>query len=877
MLSQQIRREFLKYFQSKGHSIIPSSPVIPHDDPTLLFINAGMNQFKDVFLGKSKRDYTRATTTQKCIRVGGKHNDLDNVGHTSRHLTFFEMLGNFSFGDYFKKEAIGFAWDVATQIFAFDPEKIYVSVYKDDDEAFALWEKHIPAKRLVRFGEKENFWAMGDTGPCGPCSELLYDRGEKYGSAQHPKDDVSGERFLEFWNLVFMQYEKNSNGKLEALPKQSIDTGSGLERVVSLKMGVESVFQTDILRSLIAEVETISGKRYNPENTFEAPAFHVIADHIRSLSFAISDGVQPSNTDRGYVLRKILRRAVRYGRTLGLQGPFLGKLLPRLKGCMGEDFPELIASERRIEEILNVEEEAFLRTLQRGGNILHQVIEASKGDKKQISGEDAFKLKDTYGFPLEEIELIAKDENLIVDRAKFHAMEEEAKEKSRKAHKKTAQEFDTNFFGDFLKTHKPCSFIGYDTSSQNAHLTAIVVDGNFVDTIQEGQTAILLLDQTPFYAEMGGQVGDSGEIHLGGNRFIVDDTTSPFPGIIAHLGVMKTGSFQKGAVVHASIDKERREEIQNNHTATHLLHLALQEELGSHIKQAGSFVEPSRLRFDFSHHKPLTQEEIRLIESKVNQRIRSNQKVAIYELSYDDAQKRSDIKQFFGEKYGSQVRVVDIDFSKELCGGTHTSNVGTIGFFKITKESSIAAGIRRIEAVTGQYAEMFVQEIENNLFQSANKLKSSPPNLQEKIQALLDENKHLSQEMKLLRKGQMKILIQECLSHKEIMGKSVFIGQEISLPLEEIPSFAESLLAELQSGVVALGTSFGDRCQIIVAVSSDLVQKNIHAQALIQEIAPLIQGGGGGRKNMAQAGGKDPKGMPQAIEKIRQILKASQC
>ncbi len=873
MLSQDLRRAFLKYFGSHGHAIIPSSPVIPHDDPSLLFINAGMNQFKDVFLGKSKRDYTRATTTQKCIRVGGKHNDLDNVGHTSRHLTFFEMLGNFSFGDYFKKEAIAFAWEVSTNIFGFDPEKIWVSVYKDDDEAFALWEKHIPAKRLVRFGEKENFWAMGDTGPCGPCSELLYDRGEKYGSATSPYEDVSGERYLEFWNLVFMQYEKDLSGKMVALPKQSIDTGSGLERVVSLKMGVESVFQTDILRSLIAEVEKISGKTYDAENKTLAPAFHVIADHIRSLSFAIADGVQPSNTDRGYVLRKILRRAVRYGRTLGLQGPFLSLVLPRLVSCMGDDFPELKLAKHRIEEILTIEEEAFIRTLQRGGNILHSVIEESKLTNKKISGEDAFKLKDTYGFPLEEIELIAKDENLSVDLSKFQALEEEAKEKSRKAHKKTAQEFNVDFFEDFTKVHGVSQFVGYQASDADAHLLGILVNGKFVDSIQEGESAIILLDKTPFYAEMGGQVGDSGEIKKGASIFTVDDTTSPFPGVIAHLGLMKSGSMKKGDAVHALINKQKRQEIENNHTATHLLHLALQEELGVHIKQAGSLVESGRLRFDFSHHKSLSLKELRSIEERVNDRIRSNRKVNTYELTYDEAQKRSDIKQFFGEKYGSKVRVVDIEFSKELCGGTHTSEVGTIGLFKITKESSIAAGIRRIEAMTGKYAEAFVRDQEDLLLQIATQLKTAVSSLPEKVSQLIEENKTLSQELKQFRKGQMKVLLEECLTHKESMGSSFFIAQEIALQTDEMTPFAEELLGKIKSGVIVLGASQGEKCQLVIAVSPDLVQKNIHAQNLIKEIAPLIQGGGGGRQNLAQAGGKDAKGLPKALEKIRELLR----
>ena len=877
MISHELRRVFLNYFKSKGHAIVPSSPVVPHDDPTLLFINAGMNQFKDVFLGKSKRDYTRATTTQKCIRVGGKHNDLENVGHTSRHLTFFEMLGNFSFGDYFKKEAISYAWDVSTNVFGFDPDKIWVSVFRDDDEAFALWEKHLPTKRIVRFGEKENFWAMGDTGPCGPCSELLYDRGESYGPAKSPVDDATGERYLEFWNLVFMQFSRDASGKLENLPKQSIDTGSGLERVVSLKMGVNNVFQTDILRSLIAQAEEISGRKYDPTNPILAPAFHVIADHIRSLSFAIADGVQPSNTDRGYVLRKILRRAVRYGRMLGLQRPFLADVLPRLVSTMGEDFPELKAAQTRITEILTLEEEAFIRTLARGGQLLSQVIERSQKSAQKITGEDAFKLKDTYGFPLEEIALIAKDENLSIDLAKFEKLEEEAKEKSRKAHKTTSQQFDQNFFNDYARTHKPVKFEGYQQNELDAVLLGIVVDGKFTDEVSPGQEALLLIDRTPFYSEMGGQVGDTGWIRKGENLFTVSDCTAPFPGVIAHLGKMEAGILRKNDKVHAAIDPKRRAEIQNNHTATHLLHWALHQVLGSHIKQAGSLVDDKRLRFDFSHHKSVTPGELRQIEDLVNEKIRTDHPVQIYELSYDEAQKRPDIKQFFGEKYGEKVRVIDIEFSKELCGGTHTSRVGTIGFFKIAKESSIAAGVRRIEAVTGKYAEQFVQQEEDLIQNLSSLLKAPAPSLAEKMQSLLDENKLLTQELKAFRKGQLKHLLEKCLSHKEHFGSIVLVAAEVSIPAEELNGFAEDLMVQLKSGVVAVGANVGERCQLVIAVSPDLVQKNIHAQALIKEAAPLIQGGGGGKQNLAQAGGKDPQGMPKALDKIRHILKEAKC
>ena len=869
MSSQEIRRSFLKYFQSQGHTIVPSSPVVPHDDPTILFTNAGMNQFKDVFLGKSKRDYTRATTTQKCIRVGGKHNDLENVGHTSRHLTFFEMLGNFSFGDYFKKEAIGFAWDVTQHVFGFDPNKVWASVYKDDEEAYALWEKHLPKERIVRFGEKENFWAMGDTGPCGPCSELLYDRGEGFGPARSPVEDLSGERYLEFWNLVFMQFMRDASGSLSPLPKQSIDTGAGLERVVSLKMGVDNSFKTDILRGLIAQVEQISGKQYND---MVAPPFHVIADHIRSLSFAIADGVQPSNTDRGYVLRKILRRAVRYGRMLGLQRPFLADVLPRLVSLMGDDFPELKASQNRIAEILNTEEEAFLRTLVRGGQLLGQVIDRSRQVKK-ISGEDAFKLKDTYGFPFEEIQLIAKDEALDVDIAQFEKLEEEAKEKSRKAHKTTAQQFDQNFFSDFTRTHKPAEFVGYQSPSCEAMLLGLVVDGAFVDEVKEGQEALLLLDKTPFYAEMGGQVGDVGTISKATSAFQVYDTTSPFPGVIAHLGKMGPGTLRKNDKIHAAIDEARRQGIQNNHTATHLLHWALQKVLGSHIKQAGSLVDDRRLRFDFSHHKPMTPEELRDIENLVNAKVRENKPVQTYELAFSEAQKKPEIKQFFGEKYGETVRVVDIDFSKELCGGTHTSHSGNIGLFKIAKESSIAAGVRRIEAITGKIAEEFVQNEEDLLVQTAALLKATPASLYDRMTQLVEENKAMALELKAHRKEKLKGLVDHCMAKQEMVGHCHLIALEVQVGAEDLNAFADELLQKLKSGVVALGVKMGERCQLVVGVSQDLVQKNILASQLIKEAAPLIQGGGGGKQTLAQAGGKNPAGLKDALDKIRQLLR----
>ena len=514
MLSQEIRRKFLEFFKKREHAVVPSSPVVPHDDPTLLFNNAGMNQFKDVFLGLSKRDYTRATSSQKCIRVGGKQNDLDNVGHTSRHLTFFEMLGNFSFGDYFKKEAIAYAWEVTTEVFQFAPEKLWITVLEGDDEAFELWQKHVPIDRIIRMDEKDNFWAMGDTGPCGPCSELYYDRGSQFGDAPNPKEDATEERYLEFWNLVFMQDNRDKSGHVDPLPNQSIDTGGGLERIVSLKLGVDNIFHTDILQHLIGQIERVSGKKYDRNDPVLAPAFHVIADHLRSLSFAIADGAQPSNTDRGYVLRKLLRRAVRYSRTqLGIEEPFLAKVFPALLETMGEDFTELVNAKDRIEEILTSEEEAFIRTLKRGGNILSKVVaDALKSPAKQISGEDAFKLKDTYGFPLEEILLIAKDSNLQVNIDSYQLLEEKAKKLSRSARSVEGQEAKETLFSDFVEKHGECVFTGYTDQEAETEILALIENGEFVQSLSEGAEGSVILKQTPFYAEKGGQVADFGDI-----------------------------------------------------------------------------------------------------------------------------------------------------------------------------------------------------------------------------------------------------------------------------------------------------------------------------------------------------------------------------
>lgn len=877
MITQNIRRQFLNYFKNHQHHIISSSAVVPHDDPTLLFNNAGMNQFKDVFLGKSKRDYTRAATSQKCIRVGGKHNDLENVGHTSRHLTFFEMLGNFSFGDYFKKEAIQFAWEVSTTIFGFDPSRIWPTVFHEDDEAFELWTRYVPAERITRLGEKDNFWAMGDTGPCGPCSELLYDRGPRYGSGASPLEDPSGERFLEFWNLVFMQYNRLPSGEKETLPKPSIDTGAGLERVMSLIMDVDSVFETDILRSLISQIEEVTGIGYDLNNHQQAPAFRVIADHLRCLSFAIADGVQPSNVDRGYVLRKVLRRAVRYGRLLGMDEPFLGRLVPRLVNLMGTDYPELESNQSRMIEILTVEEEAFIRTLRRGGTILNQIIEKSQGANRKISGDDAFKLKDTYGLPIEEILLIAKDNNLSVDIDRYQILEEDAKKRSRSVHKTTHQLASENLFADYAAQHGESRFLGYTSHSAKGKVCAIVVNGTMVDQMAGGEEGLIVLDETPFYPEMGGQIGDRGDLWSKDHatHFKVIDCQSPYKGVIAHQGRLEKGSIRLGETLEAKVDEARRQKIANNHTATHLLHWALHRVLGEHVKQAGSVVDPDHLRFDFSHHKALTPTEIQQIEDLVNAKIRENLPVKAYEISYDEAQKQKEIKQFFGEKYGSRVRVVDIEYSKELCGGTHTSAVGNIGLFRIEKEGSIAAGIRRIEAVTGKEAEQLFRRSEESLQQIASLVKAQPQQVKERIEKLIEENRALSQELKGLKEAQLKEAIGTLLNQAETINQIPVLLGALPITAEELRVCADEAMERLQSGVLVLAAVQADKCHLIVRVSDDFVQKGLSAQELIKAISPIIEGSGGGKKQMAQAGGKAPGKIPEALAKAREFLAGS--
>ena len=856
MKSQKTRRGFLNYFEKTGHAKLPSSPVVPADDPTLLFTNAGMNQFKDIFLGQSVRDYTKATTSQKCIRVGGKHNDLENVGHTTRHLTFFEMLGNFSFGDYFKKEAIATAWEVTTEIFKFDPKDLWITVFHEDEESFELWQKFVKADRIIRKGEKDNFWSMGEVGPCGPCSELFFDRGEKFGPARNPAEDIEEERYMEFWNLVFMQFNRDPAGELHDLPKTGVDTGAGLERVVSLQMGVDSLFETDILHGLISEVEKISGKKYGG-----AAPFKVIADHMRTLSFAIADGVQPSNIERGYVLRKVLRRAVRYGRQLGIEKPFMAELLPPLLEMMGDDFPELRQNESRIAEIVTLEEEGFLRTLKRGGNILNQIIVKSEKEKI-ISGDDAFKLKDTYGLPLEEIMLLAKDAALGVDINRFEDLEKEARLRSKASHKQTVQIAEESAFEHFAST----DFIGFDSLTAEAVIVGMVREGKPVDVLNEGEEGIIVLDRTPFYSEKGGQVGDQGALFTEEAEFRVIDCQSPYTDIVAHTGVMKKGSLSVGKPLTANVNAARRTSIANNHTATHLLHWALQQILGEHVRQAGSVVDAQRLRFDFSHHKGVSADELKNIEHLVNAKIRENRRVESYELSFTEVQKRGEIKQFFGEKYGNRVRVVDIDYSKELCGGTHVPFTGQLGYFRIIKESSIASGVRRIEAVTAKEAEAFALKSDQLIVTLSEQLKTQPHLLLERFAKMEEEQGQMKAELKQFKTAMMSGQIDVLLG--EVKGESVpYLIRSVDLAPKELKDLADQLMERGSSLALLLIGHEKDKCMLLARVSPDLIGRKIHANDLIREIAPILEGKGGGKADAAQGGGTAVDKIPEAIKK----------
>lgn len=876
MLSgNEIREKFLLYFEGKGHTRVASSSLVPYNDPTLLFANAGMNQFKDVFLGLEKRPYTRATTTQKCVRAGGKHNDLDTVGRTARHHTFFEMLGNFSFGDYFKREAITYAWEFLTKELGLPEDKLYATIYQDDDEAFALWREltPLPEERIIRLGEKDNFWSMGDTGPCGPCSEILIDRGEEFACGPDCRiGKCECDRFLEIWNLVFMQYNRDADGKMTPLPRPSIDTGMGLERITSVVQGVESNYDTDLIKPLLQAIEKLCGQPYyKDERGFP---FRVIADHIRSCSFLISDGVLPGNEGRGYVLRRILRRAIRFGKVLGINDPFMEQLVPVVVQIMGQAYPELAEKIDYVAKVIRLEEERFHETLNDGIRMAQEIVQNLK--KRQldtIPGTEAFKLYDTFGFPLDLTEDIAEEAGLKVDLEGFNRALEEQRQKARAA-RQEVNAWDlallvTNLAGDLPVTH----FTGYSKVQDEATVLALIKGEQAVAEAQDGDEVYLLCEQTPFYPEGGGQVGDQGVIVGAAGKLVVTNTKKLPDGKIVHQGTV-SGTMKKGEKVRLMVNVSERRDTARNHTATHLLHKALQTVLGSHVHQAGSVVEPARLRFDFTHFAAVTAEELSAIENLVNEQIAAGLDVGTREMSLEEA-KKSGAMALFGEKYGEKVRVVQIaDFSKELCGGTHVGNTSQLGLFKIVSEGAVGAGIRRIEAVTSRGVREYLAEKEAVLAELAELVKAPVAELSHRVQWLLEE---LKEKEKLLVQMENKFAQMQVNSLLDktvkVEGISLLVSRVQARDVETMRKMTDLLRDKLQSGIVVLGAVIDDKVSFIVAATPDLTAQGAHAGKIIKEIAQIAGGGGGGRPDMAQAGGKDVAKLDEALAKAAAIVK----
>ena len=876
MTGNEVRRKFLEYFQKHHHKIVRSSSLVPQDDPTLLFTNAGMVQFKRAFLGEEKRGYVRATTSQKCVRAGGKHNDLENVGYTARHHTFFEMLGNFSFGDYFKENAIDFAWDLLTNGYGLPGEKLYASVYLDDDEAYDLWHKHIgiPEERIVRFGEKDNFWAMGETGPCGPCSELLLDRGEQYG-CDRPDCRVGCEcdRYLEIWNLVFMQFNRDASGKMTPLPKPSIDTGLGLERMVTLLQDVPTNYETDLLLPIIQKVEELSEIKMGESAEYDV-AMKVIADHSRAAAFLIGDGVLPSNEYRGYVLRRIMRRAIRYGRNLGLKKPFLDVTASVVFDIMKDAYPELIASKAFITNVIHNEETRFSKTLDFGLTLLNDTLSElrAKGTDR-VPGRVIFKLYDTYGFPVDIVRDIVRDEKMVLDMDGFEsAMEAQRKNSGI-----------TTAFSELGDAYRELSakgvkseFLGYDQNTLDATILVMVSDGKEVKSIEEGMQIELVTDKTPLYAESGGQVGDTGIVSAlnkdPGFLMEVTSTIKDPTGLIIHKGRVLSGKIERGAKINLTVDMEKRKSTAANHTATHILHHALRKVLGEHVKQAGSLVAPDRFRFDFTHFSQVGPDLLNEIESIVNKRIRDNVPIQTEEMDAEDAFS-SGATALFEEKYGDRVRVVSLsDFSMELCGGTHTSRTGNIGLFKIIGESSIASGVRRIEALTGEAALNHLQKTSHVVQESARILRDQPDAVPLRIQKLLEQLKGNEKKIEQLKTKLLGQSVSKASDELIVVNDITILVKIVEAESPAIlRNLADRFKDQIQSGIVVLGSRSGSKALLLTAVTHDLTGQ-FHAGKIINKLAAIVGGGGGGRPDMAQAGGSNPENLEKAMEAVVDIV-----
>lgn len=867
MKAAEIRQTFLKFFESKGHQIVASSPVVPGDDPTLLFTNAGMNQFKDVFLGFDKRPYSRATTSQKCIRAGGKHNDLDNVGYTARHHTFFEMLGNFSFGDYFKKDAISYAWELLTVHFKLPAEKLWVTVYEEDDEAYEIWNKTVgvPAERIVRIGDNkgarymsDNFWMMGDTGPCGPCTEIFYDHGPEVAGGPPGSADEDGDRYIEIWNNVFMQFNRTEDGVMHKLPKPSVDTGMGLERLAAVLQHVHSNYEIDTFVALInAAKKAVDESAGGGDCDIDSPSLKVIADHIRACSFTIVDGVIPGNAGRGYVLRRIARRAIRHGYKLGARTPFFHKLVAALAAEMGDAYPELRAAQARVTEVLKQEEERFFQTIATGMEILEAAL-ARGGD---VDGDTAFKLHDTYGFPVDLTADVCRERGVAVDEARFNELLEEQKNRARAAGKfKMAQ--------GLAYSGTATTFHGYDhLACEASKVTAIYVDGAPVDAAQAGDDAVVVLDHTPFYAESGGQVGDAGELRNGTTRVVVEDTVKIQADVFGHHGRVTEGTVKVGDVFAARVDAERRAKTVRNHSATHLMHKALREVLGAHVQQKGSLVNAERTRFDFAHNAPMTAEEIREVEALVNAEILANAGATAQVMALDDAQK-SGAMMLFGEKYGDTVRVLSIGTSKELCGGTHVKATGDIGLFKIVAESGVAAGIRRVEAVTGDNALAYLQSLETTVQGAALTLKTSPHELGSRLHAVLEQVRQLEKELAAAKSKLASAQGDELLAQAvDVKGLKVLAAKLEGADAKTLRETMDKLKDKLKTAAIVLAAVDGDKVQLAAGVTADSVGK-VKAGELVNFVAQQVGGKGGGKPDLAMAGGTQPAGVPAALQSV---------
>ncbi|AKH21926.1 alanine--tRNA ligase [Sedimenticola thiotaurini] len=855
--SAELRTAFLNFFIEKGHTEVPSSSLVPHDDPTLLFTNAGMVQFKNTFLGREKRDYTRATTSQRCVRAGGKHNDLENVGYTARHHTFFEMLGNFSFGDYFKREAIQYAWEFLTEVLGLPEEKLWVTVYEEDQEAEDIWlkEMKVDPSRFSRCGAKDNFWSMGDTGPCGPCSEIFYDHGPEVWGGPPGSPEEDGDRYIEIWNLVFMQFNRDQSGELTPLPRPSVDTGMGLERLAAVLQHVHSNYEIDLFQHLIKAAAEVTGC-----TNLEEKSLRVIADHIRSCAFLVVDGVLPSNEGRGYVLRRIIRRAIRHGYMLGMKEPFFHKLVAPLSQEMGDAYPELPRMADQVTRVLRLEEERFAETLEQGMKILEGTID-TLGDK-QIPGETVFKLYDTYGFPTDLTADIARERGLSLDMPGFEQAMEAQRERARAASQfGHAEQVEINLDG-------ATEFTGYDKLESKATIIAMFQDGQSVESLGDDEEGLVVLDRTPFYAESGGQVGDAGVLECGANRFIVTDTQKQGGDVFIHQGRFKGTSLQVGSEVLARVDATRRAATALNHSATHLLHAALQRVLGDHVQQKGSLVNAERLRFDFSHFEPVTIEQIRTIEQMVNEQIRENHMVQTRIMSLEDA-KASGAMALFGEKYGDNVRVLRMgDFSTELCGGTHVKAVGDIGLFKIVSETGIASGVRRIEAVTGAAALQWVEQDEDRLQRIADLLKSGRDDVADKVTQLVERSRRLEKELEQLKSKLASAAGTDLASSAiDVAGVKVLAAKLDGVDPKALRDTMDQLKNKLGSAVILLAAVSGEKISLVAGVTQDQIP-TLKAGDLVKFVAQQVGGKGGGRPDMAQAGGSDPAALPGALASV---------